>query len=746
MQNDSIDTSPGAAARLYVYSAVLFVVAAVPCCVVGFARFESNMEDVFQWLPDQSTERSSYEQFVTLFGTDDFVVIWWPGVSLEDPRLIDLAERLRASSDPYIQEIVAGSDVMEQLLDAGLEREEILRRFEGIYFPAHGEGVCLLAAMTPTGMSMRKKAIASIENVAREVLKDEAEELILGGYPRVGAYGDEIIKSSLFMLVIPSCLISTVVAWICLRSVRLTLAVLMVAGLAAALSVAAVTLSGAKWGGVSSVIPSLAYILTVSGSLHLVNYGRSFTSPSASQILRCGCKPCSFSALTTAAGMLSLCRSSFPAVREFGWYCASGVLISLVCQLVLMPVLISWLDAGRTRAGAAALQDFVLSAVLRRRGFVVVTGVTLILLFALGFRALRAELEVERVFAKSSLLIQEMEELEASLGPIEQTELVVTFADDGAKSFEDRLRIVRRISGAVRDLPQVATTLSLASSLPDPPESSSLNAVVRRAIFRRRLRNARENLGETSYLAITPGAESWRISLRFPFLAKTDFSDLSSSALATASEVLRDEGLIILGETHPTATSEGMVGLRYTGVTHLYHVAQENVIRDLVMNCVLAFVLICPLMMIAVRSIGMGLVAMIPNVLPMIGVYGGLGLIGYPLDIGMAMTACVALGIAVDDTTHFLIRFRDMERTSPSALRALQSAYRQCSSAMFQTTLIAGLGLTAFLVGPLAAMTRFSATLIALLVVALLCDLLLLPALISFFGASNEVNSAEDSA
>ena len=137
---------------------------------------------------------------------------------------------------------------------------------------------------------------------------------------------------------------------------------------------------------------------------------------------------------------------------------------------------------------------------------------------------------------------------------------------------------------------------------------------------------------------------------------------------------------------------------------------------------------------------------MIPNVCPAAVGYGVLGWIDYPIDIGMAMTACVALGIAVDDTTHFMLRIQDLQKgpmgeTVLSGRAALGVAFHQCSHAMFHTTLIAGLGMCAFLWGRLLSMTRFAGLLIVLLVIALLCDLVLLPALLTttkIVGGENE--------
>jgi predicted RND superfamily exporter protein len=715
--------------KIYGSIALVFLIIGIGCSAAGIARFDSNMEDVFQWLPDTSSARVTYDQFVARFGSDDFVVLTWPGCTLSDPRTDQVALRLtNGPARKFVQDAVSGPQLLRSLEEYGLDRETVLERFRGVYFGPDHSRTCIVVSLNAAGMAHRKESTAAIRETAKKILKDDGDRLLMGGYPQVGAHGDQIIRESILTLVIPSCLLSTLAAWLCLRSVRLVMGVLAVSGLAAAMSVAVVTLSGSKWGGLSSVIPSLAYILTVSGSLHLVNYARTFAQPTARAILGCGWKPCFFSAITTTAGMLSLCRSSFLAVREFGVYCAAGVVVSLLSQLILMPILIESLhNAESHRPRSTWLQDAILGQVLRWRTAVIFSSFATVALLFIGFAQLEGELEVERVFTPRSRVIREIGELERNLGPIEQTELIVNFHGADGRQMYRHLRVIRSIEAEIRAISGVFTTLSLATSLPDEPTEGGLNATIRRTLIRRRLREAREALADTPYLYVGDDVEAWRISIRVPLLEKTDFGGLAERAMQAAETAVQREA----ATNDPDYEATNDISLQFTGVSHLYHVAQESVISDLLMNCAAAFLLICPLMIVAVGSFRLGLLAMIPNVFPMVAVYGAIGLLQYPLDIGMTMTASVALGIAVDDTTHFLLRFRDLQRSASSSFVALRTAYRQCSSAMFQTTLIAGVGLFVFVTSPLAAMTRFIFTLIALLVVALLCDLTMLPGLVS---------------
>ncbi len=702
-------------------------------CVLGFSRFESNMEDVFQWLPDETPDRELYNQFTDRFGVDDFLVVTWPGCTIGDSRCDTFSDNLVAGDDQnLIEQAISGRELLRQLVkDRVRSPTSVIDRFQGIYFGADRRATCVMVMLTERGMDDRGATVAYVKQTAADSIGVTESDLVLAGYPQVGAYGDEIVRRSIQEFVGPSCLISTLVAWICLRNFHLTVIILAVSGLAAGLSVSIVTLSGSKWGGLSSVIPSLAYILSVSGSLHLVNYSRTRGDNRLFfRVLRIGWRPCVFSALTTAAGMLSLCRSEFPAIREFGVYCACGVLASLACQLLLIPCAIDWLQPKNLGVIDEHTGSRFLDRLLPWSGTVVVLFITTTLCAGLGLRYLRSDLQAERNFSPAAPVIQDIRWLERTIGPVEQTELLIEFHDVTSKDFAERLNSIRAVESELTAVEQVTTVLSAAAWLPDDPRGRSLRATAARAAYRRLIQKAREDLSTTPYLDIRDDSEIWRISIRFPFLAPMNFEALKTALPDLARSTMSDQ------------LPQSRVTVQHTGVSLLYHVAQNELVADLYHNFALAFVMICPLMMLVLQSIQQGAVAMIPNLCPAVVAYGLAGWFDYPLDIGMTMTACVALGIAVDDTTHFMLRFKDLKNSSSlTTAAALKITFHQCSRAMFFTTLITGVGLSVYLYSPLAAMTRFVTLLIALIIIALLCDLVLLPSLLNTFGFSSDAEN-----
>ena len=766
-------------------AAAAFCVVAAALCVWGALRLEPKMADVFQWVPDRSPERSAYERFRRDFGADDFLIAWWPGCDVTDPRCDRFAALLTAPNAPaadLYREATSGRDVLRRLgvpVDAASAerlREAIPEGLRGIYFAEGGDETCVVLTQTAEGMDRRREACAAAIDAARRA-GVPPDDLRLAGYPVFGAFGDRMIVQTLVDSFLPCCAVTATAAWLFLGSVRAAAAALVVSALAAGLSVAAVTLSGADWGGLSTIIPTLTYILTTSGSIHLLHYARpdggeseadkgegNAAPGSGRRALRVGWRPCALSAATTAAGMLPLCRSEFPAVREFGLYCATGIAGSLLCQLLLIPAAVDRFRLAPPHRGGRWLSSGLLPGiVLRRPAAALAVAAAVVGLAAAGLLRLKSDFGVERLFSPDTVVRRDAALLKRILGPLQQTEVVVRFSGVTEEGFPERLAAVRALESRLAALPETHATFSVAAWLPEPPDETGLRGILARRVYRARLIEARPELAETAQLAIGPdraghrdsdgtsdgGREAWRIAVRFAVANPADFErvrlavdDAVRRAVADPDETPGEPG----GPFRDVRA--GGVEVEQTGIITLYHVTQERMLADLRASLLGAFLLICPAMAFTLRSVRLGALVMLPNALPVLTLFGGLGWGGWPVDLTVAVTACVALGIAVDDTTHFAVRFRafretEQEPAGDGTHRAIRAAYAECAPAMVATTVTVTAGLATFLPTPLLAMGRFAAVLMTTLWLALLCDLFLLPALLTLSGRGSAVSEPD---
>ena len=173
------------------------------------------------------------------------------------------------------------------------------------------------------------------------------------------------------------------------------------------------------------------------------------------------------------------------------------------------------------------------------------------------------------------------------------------------------------------------------------------------------------------------------------------------------------------------------VEISLTGSVVIVQKSQEILLRDLFRSFVTAFGVIAVVMMLMLRSVIGGLIAMAPNLFPTVTLFGLMGLARIPLDIGSVMSASVALGIAVDDTVHLLSRYGSRRARGLGQIRASFGALAQCGWAMFQTTLVCGVSLMVYWFSDFVPTSRFSLLMFGLLASALLGVIFLLPTLMA---------------
>ncbi len=300
-------------------------------------------------------------------------------------------------------------------------------------------------------------------------------------------------------------------------------------------------------------------------------------------------------------------------------------------------------------------------------------------------------------------------------------EIVVRFDEKSPLSMRQRLELIDKVQRSVGSIEEVGGTLSAATFVPSIPDESAVAGMVRRRILDRKLEQNRGYFEDVAYLRNDGNAELWRVSARVEALNSVDYGEFMDRVVEKVEPILAEAG--VDSGVRPQAV--------YTGIVPLIYKAQRTLLNDLMSSFLMAFVLVGGVMAVMLRNVRAGLVAMLPNVLPAVTVFGAMGHYGMLCDIGSMMTAGVALGIAVDDTIHFLSWFRRGLDEGLSRRRAIALAYERCAGAMIQTSIICGLGLLVFSFSAFVPTSHFAWLMATMLGMALLGDLLFLPALLA---------------
>ena len=723
----------------------------VPIIALGVTRaIRSNANDVRDWLPAHYAETRDYRQFQEHFGSEDFVVVSWPGCTLEDERLhaytaqlLDANDlRLRKGQDALFLRVTNGRELIGQLTSppTALPREAAIERLQGTVVGPDGLQTCAVLTLNDSAHRDLKETLAAIRRAATDIGLPP-EEVHLGGPPVVNAAIDESSTRSLVRLAGLAAVIGLIVAWACFRTVRLTLIVFIISAYSATLSLAVVPLAGVPLNAILVTMVPLVYVAAMSGAIHLTNYyldavreGRRRRA--IGHALAHAALPLGLAAGTTAVGLLSLLYSDLAPIRLFGVFSAVGVGIALLMQFVLLPALLAVWPAPPVKRspaaeplkhpgdsdGTAPLSPFwnrLALGVIRQQAWISAVLLLVLVAGAWGLSRMETSIQIMRLFAPDTPIIASYAWLEDRLGALVPMEVVLRFEGPPGEDMPARLRLVHDVEEALAELPDVGGSLSGATFAPSV--SGKSRGSLRSFMINRALDQARHKLKEGGYLAEGKDEELWRISVRVGAVSDIDYDLFRDQLDANVQPIL--DAAEAKGEAKVTAT--------YTGAVPIIYKARRSLLDGLIFGFGTDVALIVVAMIVLTRHAPNGLLLFLASVFPMTLVFGAMGWLGIVVDIGSVMTPCVALGVTVDDIIHYLLWFRRGIERGRSVPDSVMLAYEGCGRAMVQSWAVIGLGLAAFALSTFIPTFRFGALMIALLTVGLAGNLLFLPALLA---------------
>jgi len=592
--------------------------------------------------------------------------------------------------------------------------------------------------------------IARIGSAIDEVTLPPTTTIALAGMPVVRASLLALILRDQFLFVPLSFGLMAVLLALLYRRFHGVLLPLFAAALPSALVMGVMGYVDEPIGVVNQVYFTLLPVIAVSGALHLLSryYDEARKRgvnndtllpdrPTDAVIHAIGAvgAPCLLSALTTMIGMSSLLLSSMPILRSFGLFSTIGVGFALLTLLVPIPLILT-LTRGRVIDGEerrrAIHTDRVLASCAdislgRPRIFIAIAVVVLGSGLAIG-QGVVVDTTLGGMLAPDHPTTKAGHVVDEKLSGFLTLELDVT-AREGAFADPAALR-------ALRDLEDLARSSS--SAIKATVSLATLAERVHEAVVgERTIPPTRESAAQLLFLAegnpmrrdlVTDDLARARVQIRLTDIGAVRLMALADTLRARAPEVFARHGLS--GFTlEPTGTPL----TTYSGVEHLA--------RDLKTSLLLAFFVIIVLLSLALRSLRLGLLAMLPNALPITLGYALLAVMGWPLEPGPAVALVVALGIAVDDTIHLMVGTEHARRSGEPLFSAIHTAMVRCGRPVVFTTVIlaAGFGVNALSSFPTNARVGVIGAFV--IVVALIGDLFLLPPLLLLGARKDKGNT-----
>lgn len=617
-----------------------------------------------------------------------------------------------------------------------------IRRIKGSLIGPDERTTCIILNFTQEALKQRAALVEHIRSAIMSGCDVDEADIHMAGPVIDGLTVDKASQMSLQNFAAPSSLIVLVICCFALKSLRAGLMVFLVAGLCQAGTLAVVHYSGESLSALLIILPPLIQVLAVAGGIHLTNYyfdadPELTSSEAAVEAFRKGWLPCLLSAATTAMGTASLMISNLTPIRLFGVYGTVGVLLTaasvltaIPLSLMMSPVRLRRKRLLSVRLPAAADQIHYPSGtgwlrihrfLTANAGFAVIVLLSMMALVAAGLPDVRTSVHIETLFAQDSRILKDYKWLESNVGKLVTIEILVTVDSDSTLTPRERMALLQQIEKRVRKITAISSVTSALTFFPSMPSVKTLPVSMRVAVLDRAVSESRPGFEAADVLRYSAdGDETWRLTARCSAIEPLDFESLTKEV----NDQVNDAVATVRKNSGPSPEFAS------SGIMPLVQKIQGQLLADLFKSLMSALLVITITMTIAEAGLVNGLLAMISNIFPIVILFGVMGWLQVPMDIGAVMTASVALGIAVDDTLHFLTFFRRGLNKGMDRAAAVLHAYQHCGSAMIQTSMTCGMGLLVFALSDFGPTSRFALLMVGLLTLALLGDLVLLPAIV----------------
>jgi len=535
---------------------------------------------------------------------------------------------------------------------------------------------------------------------------------------------------------------------------------------------------------ISSNFVALLLVLTMAVTIHLiVRYRELHTAhPEADQhqlvrdTVYLMARPCIYTVLTTMVAFASLVVSDIRPVIDFGWMMTIGLLVTLCLVFVVIPagMLIAGKSAGSQTNHTTHLPEFFSDVTERRGGLVLILSAVLGGLAMFGIARLEVDNRFIDYFKTDTEIYQGLSVIDQKLGGTTPLDIVIQapafaqdletsdseepdpFADDPleddpfaedpfADSFGDdpfaepdpnkKINSYWFTRAGLEDLEKIQRFLD------ELPEIGRIDSLVTAFHVANDLTGRRLNDFELAFMrqSLSPDLNNFLIA---PYLDdESNETRLTMRTIETGTSLNRQE---LLNEIEGFLIDEmGIEPERYrlNGLLVLYNNMLQSLFSSQIMTLGAVFLGIMLMFLVLFRSLSLALIAVVPNLLAASVVLGVMGLAGIPLDMMTITIASITVGIGVDDTLHYIYRFREEFPRDRNYIAAMHRSHASIGIAMYYTSVVIIVGFAVLILSNFMPSVYFGLLTGLAMLVALVAAQTLLPKLLLIFkplGTENQ--------
>jgi uncharacterized protein len=580
----------------------------------------------------------------------------------------------------------------------------------------------------------RQNEISEIYHIV-EPYKQQAN-IYLGGAQVLAFQLIDIIQNDLVIFGSAIGIVICLLLWVIFGQFRWVLIPIICCAVSVVLTIGLFGLLDLRTTVISSNFVALQLILTLAIVIHLLVEYRQLAGqlPDVTQqelvqtTFINKLKPCFYAGFTTCVGFASLLFSGIQPVVSFGWMMMVAMVISILVSLILFPAIVSLFNR-QDKIQVHRISRHIINGLQRlslsQPNWIFTISLVLLLGSAVGLSKLSVENSFINYFDKSTRVFKELSFIDQQFGGSTQLDVIYNIPEvqqdkelvltaQSVQSLQ-KVQFIMRQFAAMGNVTSVVNFTELAQIINSGKPLTEYELTV---IYRLIDKSLTEQLLGSYF---SPETQQLRISSRIK-----DTSEGLNRAEFMHTLKQDVEGVSVVPHSF-------VLGNLFV----LYQDILQRLFSSQILTMGIVYIALFVVLLAIFRSFKIALIAIIPNILSTMLVLGVMGWFKIPLDLMTITIAAIAMGIAVDDTIHFVHRFTH-ESQDKSAADAVKATYASIGFALLYTTFIITLGFSLLSFSDFVPSVMFGLLTGLAMLVALLTDLTLLPAMLSRFCQGSE--------
>ena len=716
-------------------------------------------------LPDHHETNLQYQQFLDHFGEEgDVIFLAVKDSSLYSPETFnawnDLAEAIGEAQEveliisagnltklqkfenpPHFDMVPLIPEDKPDSLQVAAYTEELFNNlpfYSGLIYGKHSKTIqtAIYLKKDIVNTSARKDFV--LEDLQPLVEKFEADydiDIKVSGMPYIRTMNSQNLVDEIGIFIGAALAVTSLIFFFFFRSVRATLISMVTVIIGVMWAFGTIGLLGFEITILTAIIPPLIIVIGIPNCIFLINRYQQEIKKHGNQakslqrvITKVG-NATLMTNVTTALGFATFTLTNSSLLTEFGTIAAINIFFIFLLSLLIIPILYSYMPLPKekhlkhlSRTWIEGVINWLERRVRYNRVSIYIAAVSLIILSMIGLNQIKVSGSLLDDMPKQTTAYQDIKFFEEEFEGIMPLEILVdTKRPNGAMQLS-----------SLKRMEELEEVIGKEQALSDPLSVVRLAKYSKQAFYN----------GDSEYYQLPTSQER---NFILPYLRNFDSGDNllqsyvdSTGQFARITSFMKDIGTEEMQELEEDLWPEinrifpaDRYNVNLTGKALVFQEGTKYLVRNLALSLSLAILMIALLIAWLFRSFRMIVVSLIPNLLPLLMTAGLMGFLGIPIKPSTILVFSVAFGISVDDTIHFLAKYRqELKANNWKIKKSVYRSLRETGLSMFYTSVVLFFGFSVFMISSFGGTVALGGLVAATLFFATLSNLLLLPALL----------------